>query len=331
MDEPIRVPPTPSMRRYAEQKGYSPEILARWNRFYDDVLGLVAAQERPPDTWIRMNPLAGDPDETLDRLERKGFRLTAGPLAQAWRVDEAPLSPGASHEYLLGRYQLQDLSTQLAVPALEPAPGERVLDLAAAPGGKTIQMAQAMDNEGVIHAFEIDPDRAQGLRSNLARCGVQNVVVHVRDGAGAVELPGTADRVLLDAPCTGEGVIRRDPTRKKGYLEEYAACARQQSALLRAGVEALRPGGVLVYATCTLAPEENEFQVNRALRDLPVRLEALPEAVSGLRLGGADLTPGLVDVDGHKLDPTLEQTAHTLPHRHGCLGFYLARLRKEDD
>jgi NOL1/NOP2/sun family putative RNA methylase len=329
MVEPLRVPAPPSLRRWADAHGYSSEILARWDAFYPDVIGLVDALEAPARRYIRLNPLKGRPDETLARLRAKGFELEPTPLAEAWEIRKEAMTPGATDEYLQGRYQLQDLSTQLAVMALEPEPGQRVFDLAAAPGGKTIQIAQAMRNTGSVHAFEIDAERAQALRSNLGRCGVVNTAVHVRQGEDA-RLLGTADRVLVDAPCTGEGVIQRDPTRKRGQLEEYARCAQDQRSLLAAASDALEPDGILVYSTCTLAPEENEFQVAQALEELPLRLEPLPPAVADLRPGGHPLMPGLTHVAGHDLGSEVQATVHTLPHLHGCLGFFLARFRKED-
>jgi NOL1/NOP2/sun family putative RNA methylase len=331
MAEPLHVATTPALRRWAQAHGYSSELLARWASFYPDVAQLVAALEREPPRYLRLNPLVGEPRRTLELLQRKGFRLEPTGLQLAWRIAEAPFAPGATPEYLMGLYHLQDLSSQLAVEALEPAPGERVFDLAAAPGGKTIQIAQRMENTGSIHAFDPEPSRAQALRSNLARCGVLNAAVHVRKGQDTTALGLTADRVLLDAPCTGEGVIQRDPTRKRIQLDEYERCARDQAELLEAATRVLRPGGLLVYSTCTLAPEENELQVAHALETLPLKIEPLPPGVADLRPGGRPLTPGLTDVAGRRLSDAVALSRHTLPHLHDCLGFYLARFRRTED
>jgi NOL1/NOP2/sun family putative RNA methylase len=329
MIEPIQVQAPPSLRQWAQARGYSHEVLARWDRFYPDVLGLVRALDQPAPRYIRTNPLQGPPDETIARLEAKGFKVTAAALEGAWRIQEEPFALGATEEYLMGLYQIMDLSTQLAVPALEPAPGETVVDLAAAPGGKTIHLAQAMENRGAIFAFDPDPERSRALRSNLARCGVRNTAVFVRPGQDAAAMGPVADRVLLDAPCTGEGVIQRDPTRKRIQMQEYEQCAALQGDLLAAATQVLKPGGILLYATCTLAPEENELQVERARDELGMVPEPVPAWMDDLRFGKNALTPGLTSVADMTLDPSMALGRHCLPHLHGCLGFYFARMRKE--
>lgn len=327
--EPIRVPPTPAVRRWSREHGFSPELVARWATFYPDVVQLLAALERPAPTYLRLNPLRGRPDETVARLREKGFGLEPSGLPLTWRVGEQPFSIGATEEYLLGRYFLQDASSGLAPLALEPRPGEAVADLCAAPGGKTVEIAGLVRDAAALFAFEIDPRRTQALVSNLHRCGVAGAAVYGAPASAALGLGLSFDRILLDAPCTGEGVIPRDPSRRRGHLLEYAACAQTQRELLETAHRLLRPGGVLVYSTCTLAPEENELQLHDFIaRHEDVQIEPLPPAVRTARLGGAGLLPGLTEVAGKSLDARLRHAAHALPHPHGCLGFFLARLRK---
>lgn len=328
--EPIRVPPTPALRRWSQTHGYSPELVARWGEFYPDLQALLAALASPPRTYLRLNRARGDPRETLRRLQTKGFGLRATGLPHVHEVLEQPFSVGATDEYLFGRYYLQDAASVLAPLALEPRPGERVADLCAAPGGKTVVLADVTDNRAALLAFEADPDRARALESNLQRCGVRSAAVYPVPGERAVELGLTFDRVLLDAPCTGEGVVQRHPGRRRGHLGEYAACARVQRSLIEAASELLRPGGVLVYSTCTLAPEENELQIQAALASGRFELEALPAPLRDVRLQGRALLPGLTHVAGTDLDPRLERAAHALPHLHGTLGFFLARLRRRE-
>lgn len=327
--EPVRVPPTPALRRWSDEHGFAPELVARWGEFYPDLGGLLAALARPSPTYLRVNGLRGDPEKTVEALHRKGFRLTRMPLPQSFRIDEAPFSAGATPEYLQGRYFLQDLSSQLAVSALEPKPGESIADLCAAPGGKTVAIADTMGDEGVIAAFEPDADRHQGLVSNLSRCGVAMAATYHRRAQDGEALSGRFDAVLLDAPCTGEGVIQRDPSRKLGQLQEYAACAKEQERLFETAAKLVRGGGRIVYSTCTLAPEENEAQVDAAIRDHGLVVEPLPAPLRNLRLEGKALVPGLTRAGPLRFDAAMERTAHALPHLHGCLGFYVARLRKE--
>jgi tRNA (cytosine40_48-C5)-methyltransferase len=328
--EVLRVPPSPALRRWSQQHGFSPELVARWGAFYGDLPALLDAMRRPAPTHLRLNPLRGDPEATLRRLREKGFELDSSGVPLTFTVRAAPFSAGATEEYLLGRYFLQDVSSALAPFALEPRPGEVVADLAAAPGGKTIQMAGLMQDRGALFAFDPDPSRARALESNLNRCGVTSAAVFVRPGEDAAHLGLSFDAVLVDAPCTGEGVVARDPARRMGHLGEYAACARDQWSLLSAAAGLVRPGGRIVYSTCTLAPEENEFQVARAVQELGLKVEPLPRRLRDVRLGGHALLPGLTRVGDRALPPELAHTAHALPHPHGCLGFYVARLRKEE-
>lgn len=324
----IRVPPTPALRRWSEASGFAPELVARWGEFYPDLSALLEAMKRPASTFLRLNPLRGAPSETERRLREKGFELAPSGVPGTLRVVQAPFSPGATHEYLMGRYILQDASSPLAPLALEPKPGELVGDLCAAPGGKTILLAGLMQDRGALYAFDANADRIQSLVSNLQRCGVTSAAVYAAPAEAAEGLGLQFDRLLLDAPCTGEGVVSRDPGRRRGQLQEYTACAQQQAELLTLAHRLLRPGGVLVYSTCTLAPEENEFQVQFALQELHFEMEPLPQAVASLKPGGHALVPGLTEVAGRSLDPRVATAVHVLPHLHGTLGFFVARLRK---
>jgi tRNA (cytosine40_48-C5)-methyltransferase len=328
MLEPLRVPPSPALRRWSEAHGFSPELVARWGAFYGDLPELLRAMREPAPTHVRLNPLRGDPRETRRRLEEKGFRLEESGVPGTLRVAEAPFSAGATEEYLLGRYYLQDPSSALAPLALEPRPGERIADLCAAPGAKTVGLAALAGDRAALFAFDADTDRARGLQSTLQRCGVAGAAVYARPAQDAEQLGLTFDRILLDAPCTGEGVVQRDPGRRRGQLNEYATCARDQADLLGVAHRLLRPGGTLVYSTCTLAPEENELQVQEAVDRLGFRIEPLPDAVRNVRFRGQPLRPGLTRVLERDLAPEIAQAAHALPHPHGTMGFFLARLRK---
>jgi tRNA (cytosine40_48-C5)-methyltransferase len=327
--EPIRIPPTPALRRWSAENGFSPELVARWGEFYPDLQGLLKAMAKAPSTWLRFNGLRAEPREALERLRSRGMDVQEGPLPQSATVVQSEFSPGATPEYLSGHYFLQDLSSQLAPTALQPQPGERICDLSAAPGGKTVAIADMMGDEGAIAAFEIDPDRHRALAANLARCGVTSCVSWAKPGQAAVELKQEFDAVLLDAPCTGEGVVSKDPRRRMGQLQEYESCAREQASLFSTAAAITKPGGRIVYATCTLAPEENELQVERAVNELGLVLEPLPPALRDLSIAGQPLVPGLKKVGVRQLMPELSMTRHALPHLHGILGFYVALLRKE--
>ena len=157
------------------------------------------------------------------------------------------------------------------VQLLDPQPGERICDLCAAPGGKTTQIAGRMAGEGFLLCNEINPKRAKILSRNIERMGVANALVtNEHPGKLAERLPGFFDRVLIDAPCSGEGMFRKEEAAVTDWSQETVEmCARRQAEILHSGAQLVRPGGRLVYSTCTFAPEEDELAVEAFLRDHP--------------------------------------------------------------
>jgi NOL1/NOP2/sun family putative RNA methylase len=221
--------------------------------------------------------------------------------------------------YQEGRIYLQSLSSMLPALALEPRPGESILDIAAAPGSKTTQMAALMENEGRIVACDIDAVRAERLQYNVRLQGCTNV--EVRAGRGekvADETPGGFDRALLDVPCSGEGrfVVFEPATSRPWSRKTIAECLRTQRRLLAAGVRAVKPGGVIIYSTCTLNLEENERMVQWALETLPVQPEKLPITVPGAYAGMA-----------RGLDPRISRALRIFPDAQRE-GFFICRMRK---
>jgi 16S rRNA (cytosine967-C5)-methyltransferase len=200
---------------------------------------------------------------------------------------------------------------------LAPRPGERVLDLCAAPGGKTTHLAALMEGRGEIVAVERHPGRAEALRRTARRMGAEIVDVRTADAA-AVQEPGAFDRVLVDPPCTDLGTLAGRPdARWRKQPGQPAELARVQAAILHAGAAALRPGGTLVYSTCTISPAENERLVAGFLAAHPeFAVDDLPaeQAASG----------------GPVWDhPGVPRFLQTLPSRDGTDGFFIARLRKD--
>jgi NOL1/NOP2/sun family putative RNA methylase len=189
-----------------------------------------------------------------------------------------------------GGVYLQSLSSMIPALALAPAPGEHVLDAAAAPGSKTTQMAALMGNDGRIVANDVDPVRAERLAYNVRVQGCSIVETRVGRGERLGELmPAAFDRVLLDVPCSGEGrfIVHEPATTRPWSLKTVAECTRLQRKLLASGAAALKPGGVLVYSTCTLNLEENERMVDWALASLPIEAERIPVAIPGAYAGMA--------------------------------------------
>jgi NOL1/NOP2/sun family putative RNA methylase len=301
----------------AKKYGYPEYMVARFERFVPDPEKFLRSMEEPPRTYIRVNTLRINANALMKRLTDKGFTLRETDLPDCLEVTAEPYSIGASAEYLLGYFYVQDKSSVIPPLALAPGPGDVVIDMAASPGGKTTQMAQMMDNRGLLLAIEVEVARLAGLRSNLGRCGIMNTALFHMDAREIAGLGVKADKILLDAPCTGEGVIARDRTRKTSRgTEDIRYCSGLQEELIDAAHACLKPGGILVYSTCSFAPEENEYNVDYAIKKYGMKVEPLPYGEPGLETFG-DL----------RFDPQVKNARRLYPHMHGTLGFFVARLK----
>ena len=277
-------------------------------------------------TALRCNSLKTDAASLRDELESAGFALRPvpgidGAFAVGPEQRRALTETRANAE---GRLFIQNPSSMVPPLALDPQPGEEVLDLAAAPGGKTSHIAALMGNSGRIAAVDSARPRFFRLRRTLEQLGVTNADTYLRDGAGVWRVrPEHFDRVLLDAPCSGEGrFTTADPGSLAGWSgRKTAQMVRRQRRLLYSAVRALKAGGVLVYCTCTFAPEENELIVEWALRRFGcLRLEAVEVDL-------ASSSAGLTRWRNSELDPELKRAMRIWPD--GLMeGFFVARLRK---
>ena len=227
--------------------------------------------ERPRAVALRFNPLKGEQPE----LPFVGENVPWEP--RGFYYDPAS-RPGLHVYHEAGVYYLQEASAMSAVALLDPQPGERVCDLCAAPGGKTTQIAGRMMGKGFLLCNEYSPKRAKILSRNIERLGVANALVtNETVDRLAVRLEGFFHRVLIDAPCSGEGMFRKEEAAVTDWSPETVEmCARRQGEILEEGAKLVRPGGRLVYSTCTFAPEENELAVAAFLSRHP---EFTPEAV----------------------------------------------------
>lgn len=322
---PARFAAGPKVREWARANGVSDWLAARLTRLADDPSAFLDGLLRRPPRYLRANPLRASPEEVKQRLEAKNFQLSRTDLDPAvFRVRQAPLSPGATVEHMQGMTTPQDLASASAPLALGARPGDIVADLAAAPGVKTLHVAGDLGALGAIVAVEPDAERMRALRFNLERCGVASAVLRQQP---AQELPGEgwADRVLLDAPCTGEGTMPKDRNRRQARPEEMAQLCSLQSELVDAADRILRPGGTLVYATCTFGPEENEAQAQRLL-ERGYKVEPLPFD----RCSNVPLAKGVTEWPGLQLDPSLAKARRFLPGIHPTMGFFVVKLRKPD-
>ena len=263
----------------------------------------MAAGNEPAEAAVRVNTLKASHLE-LPVPTRPAERLPEG------LVLDAPFDAFSSPLWEQGLFMPQSRAAMAVARALEPQPGERVLDLCAAPGAKTTHLAALMRNEGRVVAVERHEGRAEALRRTAARMGARCVEVRTADATDPPE--GTFDRVLVDPPCSDLGTVAARPDvrwRKQPATPESLALTQAQ--ILDRATTALRPGGVLVYSTCTISPVENERTI-----------AAFLERHRDFR---PDRTPSDLPVWNH---PTVPGFLQTLPHRDGTDGFFIARLRR---
>lgn len=250
--------------------------------------------------------------------------MNLDPLAE-WskvgiKIYESRVPIGATPEYLAGHYMLQSASSLLPVMALDARPGERVLDMAAAPGGKTTYIAQTMKNSGVIVANDSKKERLRALQFNVQRLGISNTIVTNYDGRKLTHVMNNFDRVLLDAPCTGLGIISKDPSIKaEKLLIDIQKHSHLQKELILSAIDCCKPNGVIVYSTCSISPLENEEVVNYAIRKRFVKVVELE-----LEVG----EPGLTKYIDKRYHPHLALTKRIYPHVVNMDGFYVAKLVK---
>jgi len=295
---------------------YSDFLLKRYRELFD--AGTIAGFSAPLRQHLRVNTLRTSGEELVARLEEKGVRLEKVPwVRHGYAVLEAPFSVGSTPEYLLGHYMLQDPSSMLMCEVLDPGDGELVLDMAAAPGGKTSYLAQLMGNGGTIISLELNRQRMRSLRSNLSRLGVLNCISIRMDARKVKELGMRFDRVLLDAPCTGTGTVYKNPEAARKEEEDVEKCSLLQRELLDAAVGVLKEGGTLVYSTCSFLPEENELMIEGALERHALELE---DVACG--------EEAFTEVCGKRLRGEMSRCKRFYPHVHGTQGFFVARMRK---
>lgn len=283
----------------------------------------LASYDQPRTHGLRTNPLKIDPDALASRLE---MELQPVPWAPGGFYYPEWARPGRHPYHAAGLYYIQEPSAMAAAQALGPQPGERVLDLCAAPGGKSTHLAGLMGNEGLLIANEIHPKRARILVENLERMAATCAVATCeRPDRLAARLPGFFDRILVDAPCSGEGMFRKLPEACQEWSPgSPAACALVQKEILSDAVAMLRPGGRLLYSTCTFAPEENEQVLLHLLTRHPeMELVDLPPIP-----GMAPAVPGWAGGAG---EPSLLRAGRLWPHLLKGEGHFLALLQKRAD
>jgi 16S rRNA (cytosine967-C5)-methyltransferase len=308
--------------RYLSIRYSHPEwMVKRWYKRYGfaETEVLCQANNEPAPVWIRTNTLKISRDDLKDRLESEGATVSLGErVPESLKIEDFG-SVEKLPSFCEGLFTVQDESSQLIAHVLNPNAGDTVLDACSAPGGKTTHLAQMMNNKGEILAFDIHPHKLELIEGLAERLGVAIIRPNLGD---ARELSGVADascqKVLVDAPCSGLGVIRRRADmRWHKKEEEIQELPPLQLAILERAAQCVRPGGELVYSTCTIEPEEN-FEVVKAFRAKHPEFNS----VSLLEELPFPLT------DERDLKQAMKGILQILPQKHDMDGFFLAKFRR---
>ncbi len=305
-----------------------PEFVGRAEELLGgDVVNYLSFLSKPLVPSFRVNTLKVSVKELRSRLEGQGWVLRKVPwCAEGFWVDSGPRKLGSTLEHFLGYYYLQEPASMIPPLLMDLSSGLRVLDMAASPGSKTGEIAALMGDEGLIIANDVRIDRVSILKFNLQRVGVRSVVITRRNAVNFNRLPGFFDRVLLDAPCSGEGVIRKNPFAMVQWNHRnFSRFARVQRSLILSAFDSLRVGGVLVYSTCSLAPEENEAVVDFLVRNRD------GVVVEPVKLSGLVSRSGVVEWRGRVFDGSLVNSLRVYPHDNDTIGFFVAKIRKVGD
>jgi tRNA (cytosine40_48-C5)-methyltransferase len=270
---------------------------------------------------LRVNTLKIKEEELKKRLLKNGIKLEKIPFVKNGYFYEAKFSLGSTPEYLQGYYYMQEAASQMPAEELDPKEGDFVLDMAASPGSKTTQIAQLMNNKGVIVALDTEKMRLQSLQNNLERLSVTNTMVLKKDARYADDLGVKFDKILLDAPCSGNFCIEPNYFSIR-TLNDLHQKSKLQKELLSSAIKSLKPGGVIVYSTCSLEPEEDEMVIDWALSS--------HKSIEIIELKTKFGEPGATTIFGKELHPDISRTRKFWPHKTGTEGFFIAKMRKKE-
>jgi len=312
-----------SAHNVGDKYGYLPYMIER----YIEMIGekettkLLHFYESELPKVIRLNSLKSKYSDTMKSLTNKGVELKDIPnIEEGKEIISSQIPIGATPEYLNGYYILQGKNSMYPPLVLNPKKHELIGDFAAAPGGKTTHLAQLMRNEGNIFALELSLKRCRSLKANLSRMGVKNTTVVQMDTREVVTLGLEFDKILLDAPCSGSGIINSDHSRKSSKtLDDIMNYHEYQLSLLSSSLEVLKLGGELVYCTCSLEPEENEYVISRALDNHNIKLVEI-------NIKGDNGLKKFLHYDFHS---DIIKSRRLYPHKTNGEGFFIAKMVKD--
>jgi len=285
----------------------------------------------PPKNFIRCNTLKMSSEKLFERLSKKWNIIQPYENHKEIMLLDQELEPGGlgnSMEHILGYYYIQEVSSMMSVLALNPEPDDLVLDICASPGSKTTQIAAKMKNSGTLIANDIKMDRIMILASNLERCGVTNTITIKNDAIGLCSQFSKNnikfDKILLDAPCSGEGTLRSSPKTFLIWNDKIVnKFSRQQKKMLAFALKCLKIGGTLVYSTCTHSPEENEAIIDFALKNFPVKVENINLPLI--------TRPGITKWKNIQYNPEVQKSCRIYPQDNDSEGFFLSKMTLIED
>lgn len=288
--------------------------------------------KKPPVKSIRCNTLKISPDKLKKKLEAYKWKVLQPfkdyPEVMVVDSELQPGELGRSFEHLLGYYYIQELASMLPVMVLQPKPGELILDLCAAPGSKTTQIAAKMNNKGTIIANEVSLGRIKILAANTERCGVTNTIISKKDAmtlCNKLKKEGLKfDRILLDAPCSGEGTLRSSyKTYRMWNPKTISKLSKIQKNMFESAFNILKKGGTIIYSTCTHAPEENEEIVNFALETFKdsIKIETIKLPIPTRK--------GITKWQEKEYLQDVQLACRVYPHVADTEGFFLAKFTKK--
>lgn len=292
-------------------------LIERWIELYgeEDAIAMAHENNNPASVTMRVNTAKTTVDEAIAALKADGIEVRRGEVVPESLISESG-NPSNTDSFKKGLITIQDESSMLPVNALDVEPGMKVLDMCAAPGGKTTHIAEKMNDEGEVYAHDIHAHKIKLIQSNAERLGLESILPKSGDSRELVNLYGESsfDRILLDAPCSGFGVIRRKPEIKYVKNEnDIKGLLTIQSELLDTAEKLLKPNGIIVYSTCTVEYEENRGMVEKFL-EKHKNIELIP----------------LPNLHENKKLSIKNDTLQVLPQHFGGDGFFVAAFRKKE-
>ena len=265
---------------------------------------------------IRINSMNTKRIDVKRRLESRGVQLEEIPFLEAgYWITKSDFSVGATTEYLLGLYSLQEAAAQIPATLFSELKDKIVLDASAAPGGKTVQLADIMHNTGAIIALDVEKRRLSALSNHLERCHVSNTIAYHLDARQVRRLNLKFDRILLDMPCSGNFATDKEWFSRR-TIEDVLNNAKLQREIMIEAKKTLKEDGEIVYATCSLEPEEDELNIDWAIKDLSLQTQTID-------CYGEN---GLTDVFGKRLDASIQNCRRIWPQE--TQGFFVCKLKK---